>query len=141
MPCPAKLLAAAEIGLPPTVRHVAMGGAPVLGPASGDCRQLAPDVSIRAVYGLTEALPVAVATGEEVLASPPGRTSLGRPLPGVSVRIDHPDDAGVGEIVVSGPAGARPARGGAPRRARCAPVTWARSRATARCCSPAGPRA
>ena len=100
---PAKLLAAAEIGLPPTVRHVAMGGAPVLGAGVRRLRRLAPAVSIRAVYGLTEALPVAVATGEEVLASPPGRTSLGHPLPGVSVRIDHPDHDGVGEIVVAGP--------------------------------------
>jgi acyl-CoA synthetase (AMP-forming)/AMP-acid ligase II len=100
---PAKLLAAAELGLPPALRHVAMGGAPVLAAGIRRLAQLTPDVSVRAVYGLTEALPVAVATGEQVVASPRGRTSLGRPLPGVSVSIDHPDAAGVGEIVVAGP--------------------------------------
>ncbi len=113
---PTKLLAAAGLGLPPTLHHVAMGGAPVLGAGVRRLRQLAPDISIRAVYGLTEALPVAVATGEQVLASPPGRTSLGRPLPGVSVRIDQPDDAGVGEIVVTGPQVRDRIAGDAPSR-------------------------
>lgn len=113
---PAKLLSAAELGLPPTVRHVAMGGAPVLPTGVRRILRLAPGVTVRAVYGLTEALPVAVATGEQVLGSPPGRTCLGFPLPGVSVRIDGLDDEGsfegegegngvdrVGEIVVLAP--------------------------------------
>jgi acyl-CoA synthetase (AMP-forming)/AMP-acid ligase II len=104
---PAKLLAAAELGLPPTVRNVAMGGAPVLAAGVRRLRQLAPGVSVRAVYGLTEALPVAVASADEVLASPPGRTSLGHPLPAVSVRIDttgrRDERRGVGEIVVTAP--------------------------------------
>jgi acyl-CoA synthetase (AMP-forming)/AMP-acid ligase II len=77
-----------------------MGGAPVLPATVRRLAVLAPGVDVRAVYGLTEALPDAVASGDEVLASPAGRTSLGRPLPGVSVRIDGPDPTGVGEIVV-----------------------------------------
>ena len=97
---PAKVLAAATRGLPPTVRHVAMGGAPVLPATVRRLDSLAPGVDVRAVYGLTEALPVAVATGADVLASPSGRTSVGRPLPGVSVRIDRPGPDGVGEVVV-----------------------------------------
>ncbi|HET7799659.1 MAG TPA: class I adenylate-forming enzyme family protein [Humibacillus xanthopallidus] len=132
---PAKLLAAAELGLPPTVRHVAMGGAPVLPTGVRRIMQLAPGVTVRAVYGLTEALPVAVATGEQVLASPHGRTSLGFPLPGVSVRIDglaedgpldgDRDGAGdingegvarVGEIVVVAPQGRDRIAGEAPTR-------------------------
>ena len=100
---PAKVLAAATHGLPPSVRHVAMGGAPVLPATVRRLARLAPGVDVRAVYGLTEALPVAVATGAEVLASPVARTSLGRPLPGVSVRIDAPGSEGVGEIVVRAP--------------------------------------
>ncbi len=98
---PAKVLAAAARGLPPTLRHLAMGGAPVLPVTVRRLRSLAPAVALRAVYGLTEALPVAVATADEVLASPPGRTCLGPALPGVSVRVDAPDAAGVGEIVVT----------------------------------------
>ncbi|WP_330473986.1 class I adenylate-forming enzyme family protein [Terrabacter sp. C0L_2] len=100
---PAKMLAAASRGLPPAMRQVGMGGAPVLPVTVRRLGSLAPGVSVRAVYGLTEALPVAVATGEQVLASPPGRTCLGPPLPGVSVRIEAPDRDGVGEIVVRAP--------------------------------------
>lgn len=100
---PAKLLAAASRGLPPTVRHLATGGAPVLPATVRRLRSLAPSVAVQAVYGLTEALPVAVATGEQVLGSPPGRICLGYPVPGMSVRIERPDTDGVGEIVVRGP--------------------------------------
>jgi acyl-CoA synthetase (AMP-forming)/AMP-acid ligase II len=130
---PAKLLAAAELGLPQTVRHVAMGGAPVLPTGVRRITQLVPGVTVRAVYGLTEALPVAVATGEQVLDSPPGRTCLGFPLPGVSVRIDTlPGSAdvgpgaaagsaagvgvGVGEIVVVAPQGRDRIAGEQPTR-------------------------
>jgi acyl-CoA synthetase (AMP-forming)/AMP-acid ligase II len=117
---PAKLVAATELGLPPTVRHVAMGGAPVLPTGVRRVRQRAPRVSVRAVYGLTEALPVAVASGDEVLASPPGRTSLGHPLPGVSVRIDttgqRDEGRGVGEIVVIAPQGRDRIAGEEPTR-------------------------
>ncbi|GAA2746015.1 class I adenylate-forming enzyme family protein [Terrabacter aerolatus] len=100
---PAKLLAAATHGLPPSVRHLATGGAPVLPVTVRRLGSLAPTVEVRAVYGLTEALPVAVATGEEVLASPPGRTCLGHPVPGVTVCIEPHGPDGVGEIVVHGP--------------------------------------
>ncbi|GAA2150486.1 acyl-CoA synthetase (AMP-forming)/AMP-acid ligase II [Humibacillus xanthopallidus] len=124
---PAKLLAAAELGLPPTVWHVAMGGAPVLPTGVRRIMQLAPGVTVRAVYGLTEALPVAVATGEQVLGSPPGRICLGFPLPGVSVRIDGLDENGpldgdgevvarVGEIVVVAPQGRDRIAGEEPTR-------------------------
>ena len=100
---PTKMLAAASRGLPPAIRQLGMGGAPVLPVTVRRLGSLAPGVSVRAVYGLTEALPVAVATGEQVLASPPGRTCLGPPLPGVTVRIETPDRDGVGEIVVRAP--------------------------------------
>ena len=73
-------------------------------------------MTVTALYGLTEALPVAAAAGEQVLASPEGRTSLGRPVPGVSVRIDDPDRDGVGEIVVSGPQARDRIAGEAPTR-------------------------
>ncbi|MHB8418366.1 MAG: AMP-binding protein [Myxococcales bacterium] len=51
-------------------------------------------------YGLTEAAPVLAVT-------PPGearrRGSVGRPLPGVELRIAEPDGAGIGEVLAKGP--------------------------------------
>jgi long-chain acyl-CoA synthetase len=51
-------------------------------------------------YGMTEASPVLTVTrpGDEVI---PG--SVGRALPGIDVRIDNPDENGVGEVVAKGP--------------------------------------
>jgi long-chain acyl-CoA synthetase len=50
-------------------------------------------------YGLTEAAPV-------LTVSRPGKRlepGVGRPVPGVELRIDNPDDRGIGEIVARGP--------------------------------------
>ena len=51
-------------------------------------------------YGMTEAAPVLTVTrpGDKII---PG--SVGRPLPGIDVRIDQPDANGVGEVVAKGP--------------------------------------
>src|SRR6185437_12429933 len=51
-------------------------------------------------YGMTESAPVLTVTrpGDKVV---PG--SVGRPLPGIDVRIDQPDANGVGEVVAKGP--------------------------------------
>ena len=56
-------------------------------------------LSIYQGYGITETSPI-------ISAEQPGgkrRGTVGRPLHGVQVRIDNPDDDGVGEIVVLGP--------------------------------------
>jgi long-chain acyl-CoA synthetase len=51
-------------------------------------------------YGLTEAAPVlSVSTPED---DPSGGT-VGRPLPGIEIRIHEPDASGVGEVVARGP--------------------------------------
>src|SRR5262249_6778302 len=59
-------------------------------------------------YGMTESAPVLTVTrpGDKII---PG--SVGRPLPGIDVRIDQPDANGVGEVIAKGPnvmAGALP---------------------------------
>jgi long-chain acyl-CoA synthetase len=51
-------------------------------------------------YGLTEAAPVLTVNRPGVRPAP---GSVGQPLPGVEVRIDSPDESGVGEIVATGP--------------------------------------
>ena len=61
-------------------------------------RRPAPDISIRAVYGLTEALPVAVATGERG-AGLPARPHVARPAParGVGAHRRSPMTRGGGD--------------------------------------------
>ncbi|MGH7783567.1 MAG: AMP-dependent synthetase/ligase, partial [Candidatus Binatia bacterium] len=50
-------------------------------------------------YGLTESSPVLTVArpGNKLL-----RGSVGKPLPGVEVKIDNPDDTGVGEVIARG---------------------------------------
>jgi long-chain acyl-CoA synthetase len=50
-------------------------------------------------YGMTEAAPVVSVNP----AQAPRSGTIGPPLPGVEVRIDEPDDEGIGEILVRGP--------------------------------------
>ena len=51
-------------------------------------------------YGLTEASPVLTVA----LPGPGAKTgTVGEPVPGVSVRINEPDDAGIGEVWAKGP--------------------------------------
>lgn len=50
-------------------------------------------------YGLTEASPVLTVTRPDKLLT----GSVGRPLPGVEVRIAEPDASGVGEVIARGP--------------------------------------
>lgn len=50
-------------------------------------------------YGLTETSPV-------VTLNPPGRIklgSVGKPIPGVRIKILHPDKSGIGEVLIKGP--------------------------------------
>ncbi len=51
-------------------------------------------------YGMTESSPVLTVTrpGDKVVAG-----SVGRALPGIDVRIDHPDAQGIGEVIAKGP--------------------------------------
>jgi long-chain acyl-CoA synthetase len=50
-------------------------------------------------YGLTETSPVVSVSPLEK----PKTASVGVPIPGVEVKIDHPDEDGIGEIIISGP--------------------------------------
>ncbi|MBR6567908.1 MAG: AMP-binding protein [Clostridia bacterium] len=50
-------------------------------------------------YGLTECSPIVICNSSENLAT----DSIGRSLQGVEVRIENPDEKGIGEICVKGP--------------------------------------
>ncbi|CCH31121.1 class I adenylate-forming enzyme family protein [Actinosynnema sp. NPDC047251] len=84
------------VALPGSLRQVLLGSAPVLPPLLKRAQRALPDVEFLAVYGMTEILPVAIATADEKIGH--GGDLLGRPLPGVSARL-APD----GELLVSGP--------------------------------------
>ncbi|MEU4805598.1 class I adenylate-forming enzyme family protein [Actinosynnema sp. NPDC023587] len=95
---PADLAAILDSGvtLPHSLRQVLLGSAPVLPPLLTRAQRALPEVELLAVYGMTEILPVAIATADEKIVH--GGDLLGRPLPGVTARIAHD-----GELRVSGP--------------------------------------
>jgi acyl-CoA synthetase (AMP-forming)/AMP-acid ligase II len=107
----------------PSVRRVLMAGAPVPPPLFAELQTIMPGGTLHSPYGATEALPVSNITAAEVLA--PGTqallprlgTCVGRPVPGIEVRIisvtDEPvatladartlPPGEIGEIIVRGP--------------------------------------
>jgi len=75
-----------------------LGGAPVLRPLLERAFARFPGVAIRAVYGMTEIVPVAIADGAEKLArSESDGDYAGRLVPSVTARLDD------GELVAAGP--------------------------------------
>ncbi len=85
-------------GSPPGLETIILGGAPVLRPLLERLRATFPEAAIRAVYGMTEILPVAIADGAEKLArSDADGDWVGPLVPGVVARID------AGELVLAGP--------------------------------------
>ena len=104
--------------------RVLMAGAPVSGELVGRVRDILPrDATIFTPYGATECLPVAAITGDEILAETwplslgGAGICVGRPLPGMEIRIIRPGEGEIaswdqavplppgetGEIVVRGP--------------------------------------
>ena len=84
---------------PASMRCALVGGAPLL-PALA-ARARAAKIPVAATYGLTETCSQ-VATAEPSTIDDPG-SSVGRPLPGVEVRIAAAGADGVGEVMVRGP--------------------------------------
>ena len=79
------------------LRYVVSGGAPLPAEVAETLQRRLPYVEIREGYGLTE-------TAALVSSSPPGEArlgSVGKPAPGVEVRIDGEDE--IGEICVRSP--------------------------------------
>ncbi|WP_199810750.1 class I adenylate-forming enzyme family protein [Streptomyces rimosus] len=87
-----------EAAFPATLRHLVLGGAPVLPGLLRRAARALPEVDFLAVYGMTEMVPVAVATGRQKTDHTGPGDLLGTPLPGIGIRT-APD----GELLVSGP--------------------------------------
>ncbi|NYF10043.1 acyl-CoA synthetase (AMP-forming)/AMP-acid ligase II [Leifsonia sp. AK011] len=83
--------------LTPRLRALLIGGAPVLRPLLERARRLLPNTTIRAIYGMTEILPVAIADGDEKLAFDGTGDYVGRVMPSIRAAIVD------GELVVAGP--------------------------------------
>lgn len=95
------------------LRRIVTGGAPVAPGLIERLKQAAPQAEVLCVYGSTEAEPVAVISGEEILAETATLTArgagipLGTPVPDVAVRVldeqlQAQPTGQVGEIWVSG---------------------------------------
>jgi acyl-CoA synthetase (AMP-forming)/AMP-acid ligase II len=86
--------------LPDTLKAVLLGGAPVTPDFLRQLKQwLHPSTKVMAIYGLTEAGPVCVASAEEKLEWTGVGDYVGAPLPGVRLELaDCEDDTG--EVIV-----------------------------------------
>ncbi len=93
---PAALDALLTSGVRAELRLVLIGGAPVLRPLLERVRAQLPGTGIRAIYGMTEILPVAIADGDEKLAFAGAGDYVGELMGAVDARIDD------GELVVAG---------------------------------------
>ncbi|WP_395640623.1 class I adenylate-forming enzyme family protein, partial [Pseudolysinimonas sp.] len=83
---------------PRALETLILGGAPVLRPLLERAFARFPGVTIRAVYGMTEILPVAIADGAEKLARADADGDyVGRLVPSVRARLDD------SELVIAGP--------------------------------------
>jgi acyl-CoA synthetase (AMP-forming)/AMP-acid ligase II len=110
-------------GLSLPIKKILMAGAPVSGELIERVASVMdPDGEIHTPYGATESLPIVNMTGQEILETTwqqtrEGRgTCIGRPLPGIEIRIIRPQDGRIalwqeteeavvgeiGEIVVQG---------------------------------------
>ena len=107
----------------PSIKRVLMAGAPVPPSLIADLKELLPNGEVYTPFGATEALPITMMSGAEILAETAALSEqgagmcVGRPLPGATIRIiritDEPvaewDESlslpvgQVGEIVVKGP--------------------------------------
>jgi long-chain acyl-CoA synthetase len=86
-----------------SLRTLGMGGSPVVQQLRERALKWFPNVArgLAVTYGLSEACGVlATGAGDEIRRRP---GSVGRPIPTAYIRIDNPDEHGVGEIVVRSP--------------------------------------
>src|SRR5688500_10768461 len=85
-------------GLGGNIRYLISGGSALNEKVKRDMHGLG--FTILEGYGLTEASPVLTVTRPHNSLN---ATSVGRPLPGVELRISDPDASGIGEVIARGP--------------------------------------
>jgi long-chain acyl-CoA synthetase len=85
-------------GLGGRIRYLISGGSALNEKIKRDMHGLG--FTILEGYGLTEASPVLTVTRPQNSLN---ATSVGKPLPGVEIRISDPDASGIGEVIARGP--------------------------------------
>lgn len=90
-----------------TLRVLQYGSAPIHPDTLRRAMTELPDVAFVDIYGQTEGSPISCLTFADHLRAAAGDTwlleSVGRPVPGVELRIAEPGDDGVGELLARGP--------------------------------------
>jgi acyl-CoA synthetase (AMP-forming)/AMP-acid ligase II len=87
----------------PGLRVLQYGAASIHPDTLGRALEVMPGVRFVNIFGQTEGSPITCLTPADHVLAAAGRAdllrSVGRPAPGVELRIEHPDAAGVGEVV------------------------------------------
>lgn len=91
-----------------SVQRIVVGGGPVSRALCADLIAAFPRAVASAVYGATEAEPIATVSVREILVSEGDGFLAGRPVPEADVVIDSPAVGAAGELLVRGPHVARP---------------------------------
>jgi acyl-CoA synthetase (AMP-forming)/AMP-acid ligase II len=90
-----------------TLRLLAYGASPIHPDTMRRIQEVLPDVDFVNLFGQTEGSPVSVLTPADHRRALEGRTqllrSVGQVAPGAELRIDEPDDHGVGEVWMRAP--------------------------------------
>lgn len=99
LPAPLRLLVRRKVknAFGGRLSKIIVGAAPIA-PDTVDCL-CALGIRTMQGYGLTECAPLVAGNNDFFLKS----DAVGLPIPGVEIRIDDPDEEGVGEITVRGP--------------------------------------
>ena len=99
LPAPLRLLVRRKVknAFGGRLSKIIVGAAPIA-PDTVDCL-CALGIRTMQGYGLTECAPLVAGNNDFFLKS----DAVGLPIPGVEIRIDDPDEEGVGEIAVRGP--------------------------------------
>ncbi|WP_432841535.1 class I adenylate-forming enzyme family protein [Dactylosporangium sp. CA-092794] len=101
-----KLLAAGQLGLD-TLRSLQYGASPIRAQTVRELHHALPRVRLTQLFGQTEGSPITALTHEHHLLAgeraPELLTSVGRAVPGLELRVDAPDERGVGQLHARAP--------------------------------------
>ncbi|MCW2720299.1 class I adenylate-forming enzyme family protein [Pseudonocardia sp.] len=103
VPSMIEMLLAADLLEPGTLRVLQYGSSPIHPDTLARVLEVLPDVDLVNLFGQTEGSPITSLGPDDHRLAADGRPellcSVGRAVPGVELRVDDPDEHGVGEVV------------------------------------------